>query len=170
MNPRFHCLVLGLVTLTACSDSSSGPSTGTADALSQAACDSLSMEATSVMSVLGKDEAIANALIQADAPNLIALAGPISYVALEVPTPHTDYGIFVKPAGSVTATSTTTLTEEHLDASCPDEALGDLRLHIHEFEHSILTLEGEGQVWLYFGAAGESGHGGEGGHGGHLGT
>ena len=27
-------------------------------------------------------------------------------------------------------------------------------LHIHEFDYSILTLEGEGQVWLYFGAAG----------------
>jgi len=175
MNPRFHGLVLGLVTLAACSDSSSGPSAGTADELSQTACERLSTEATSVTSVLTKDEAIGDALVQADVPNLITLAGPVSYLALEVPTPHTDYGIFVNPPGSVTATSTTTLTEEHLDASCPEEGLGDLRLHIHEFEYSILTLEGEGQVWLYFGAAGEPGHdghggeGGEGGHGGHGG-
>ena len=67
--------------------------------LSQTACDSLSMEATSVTSVLSKDEAIANALVQSDVPNLITLAGPVSYVALEVPTPHTDYGIFVNPPG-----------------------------------------------------------------------
>jgi hypothetical protein len=75
----------------------------------------------------------------------------------------------VNPPGSVTATSTTALTEEHLDASCPEEGLGDLRLHIHEFEYSILTLEGEGQVWLYFDAAGEPGHGGHGGEGGEGG-
>ncbi|MGB8222315.1 MAG: hypothetical protein WCF10_07000, partial [Polyangiales bacterium] len=68
--------------------------------------------------------------------------------------PHTDYGIFTKPPHAVTATSTTPLTEEYIDASCPDEGLGDLRLHIHEYEHSILTLEGDGEVWLYFGAAG----------------
>lgn len=171
-NPRFHGLVLGLVTLAACSDSGSGRSAGTADELSQAACDNLSMEATSVTSVLSKDDAIADALVQADVPNLITLAGPVSYVALGVPRPHTDYGIFVSPPGSVTATSTTALTEEYLDASCPEEGLGDLRLHIHEFEYSILTLEGDGQVWLYFGAAGEpghEGHGGEGGEGGHGG-
>ena len=175
MYPCSHFLVLGLVTLAACSDSSSGLSTGMTDGLSQTACERLSTEATSVTSVLTKDEAIGDALVQADVPNLITLAGPVSYLALEVPTPHTDYGIFVNPPGSVTATSTTTLTEEHLDASCPEEGLGDLRLHIHEFEYSILTLEGEGQVWLYFGAAGEPGHdghggeGGEGGHGGHGG-
>ena len=120
-------LVLSLVTIAACSDSESGLPEGTVDALSQAACDSLSMQATSVTSVLSKDEAIAGALVQAEAPNLITLAGPVSYVALDVPTQHTDYGIFAKPAGSVTATSTTTLTEEHIDASCPEEALGELR-------------------------------------------
>jgi hypothetical protein len=166
MNPRFHGLVLGLAILAACSDSGSGPSAGTADELSQAACDKLSTEATSVTSVLSADDAIADALVQVDVPNLITLAGPVSYVALEVPTLHTDYGIFAKPAGSVIATSTAALTEEHLDASCPEEGLGDLRLHIHEFAYSILTLEGDGEVWLYFGAAGEPGHGGEGGHGG----
>jgi hypothetical protein len=127
------------------------------------------MEAESITSVLDHDQAIASALVHADVPNLVTLAGPVSYVALELPTQHTDYGIFVQPPGSVTATSTSTLSEEHRDASCPDAGLGELRLHIHEFDYSILTLEGDGDVWLYFGAAGEPGHGGDGGHGGEGG-
>jgi|GEM_PF-2200899 len=160
-----YVVVLALSPMLGCSDSSGLPA-GTVDALSQEACDSLLMESTPVMSVLDEDEAIAHALVQADVPNLITLAGPVSYVALQVPTQHTDYGIFVSPPASVTATSTTTLSEEHGNASCPDAGLADLRLHIHEFDNSILTLEGEGDLWLYFGAAGEPGHGGEGGHGG----
>jgi hypothetical protein len=175
MNRRACFWVLAFAGVTGCGDSSGLPA-GTVDALSQAACDSVSMQATSVTSVLDQNQAVANALVHADEPALITLAGPTSYVALEVPTPHTDYGIFVHPAGSVTATSTTALPEEHTDASCPDEALGELRLHIHEFDYSIVTLDGatDGEVWLYFGAAGPpghdpdgaGGHGGEGGHGG----
>jgi len=175
MNRRACFWVLALAGVTGCGDSSGLPA-GTADALSQAACDSVSMQATSVTSVLDESQAVANALVHADEPALITLAGPTSYVALEVPTPHTDYGIFVRPAGSVTATSTTALPKEHGDASCPDEALGELRLHIHEFDYSIVTLDGatDTRVWLYFGAAGPpghdpdgaGGHGGEGGHGG----
>jgi hypothetical protein len=171
---RLSCIaVLALSPVVGCSDSSGGNNelpAGTLDALSQLACDSLSVEATSITSVLAEEDAIANALVHADEPTAIALAGPVSYVALEVPTPHTDYGIFVQPAGSVTATSTTALPEEHSDASCPAAGLGDLRLHIHEYEYSIVTLEGDGDVWLYFGAAGEPGHeGGGGGHDGHGG-
>jgi hypothetical protein len=153
MNRHFHLSVLALVALAACNDSTT-TTLGTVDALSQTACDSLSAQSTAVTSVLNKDDAIADALIQADAPYLITLAGPVSYVALQVPTPHTDYGIFTKPPHAVTATSTTPLTEEYIDASCPDEGLGDLRLHIHEYDYSVLTLEGDGEVWLYFGAAG----------------
>ena len=119
-------------------------------------------------SVLDKEGAIANASMGADEPMTVTLAGPVSYIALEVPTHHTDYGIFVHPPGSVVATSTTTLSEEHLNGSCPSDDLGELRVHIHEFDHSILTLEGAlgGEVWIYFGAAGAPGHGGTGGHGG----
>jgi hypothetical protein len=142
MNRLTSFLVLALGAAVGCSDSSDLPP-GTVDALSQEACDSLSTEAESITSVLDEDDAIANALAHADVPTLITLAGPVSYVALELPTQHTDYGIFVQPPGSVTATSTTTLSEEHSDASCPDAGLGDLRLHIHEFDYSILTLEGD---------------------------
>ena len=119
--------------------------------------------------MLDKADAIENALVHADAPVTVTLAGPVSYVALDIPTPHTDYGIFVQPAGSVTATSTTNLPEEQSNATCPEEALGELRIHIHEFDYTILTIEGESDVWLYFGAAGDEGHGGEGGHDGHGG-
>jgi hypothetical protein len=161
----FWVLVLGAV--TGCSDSGGLPS-GTEDALSQAACDAVPMAPDMITSVLDPSEAIADALVHSDEPTVITLAGPTSYVALEVPTQHTDYGVFVHPAGSVTATSTTALPEEHSDASCPEEALGELRLHIHEFDHSIVTLDGDtdAEVWLYFGAAGPPGHGGEGGPGG----
>jgi hypothetical protein len=160
--------MVALGALTGCNDSSGLPS-GTEDALSQAACDAVSMSADMITSVLEQDQAIDNAVVHADEPALITLAGPTSYVALEVPTPHTDYAIYVEPAGSVAATSTSALPEEHSDASCPDDQLGELRLHIHEFEYSIVTLKGstDGEVWLYFGAAGPPGHhGGEGGTGG----
>ena len=175
MDRHFPFAVLPLITLAACNDSTT-TAVGTVDALSQTACDSLSTQAIATTSVLNKDDAIANALIQADAPYLITLAGPVSYVALQVPTPHTDYGIFTKPPRAVTATSTTPLTEEYIDASCPDQGLGDLRLHIHQYEYSILTLEGDGEVWLYFGAAGPpeneggGGTGGQGGVGGQAGA
>lgn len=172
MNRRigfFGVAVLGAV--TGCGDSASGLTGGTEDALSQAACDSVSMSPDRVTSVLDRSEAIAHALVHSDEPTVITLAGSTSYVALEVPTQHTDYGVFVHPAGSVTATSTTALPEEHSNASCPDDALGELRLHIHEFDHSVLTLDGDTdeEVWLYFGAAGPPGHGGQGGEGGHGG-
>ncbi|MGB8221147.1 MAG: hypothetical protein WCF10_01110, partial [Polyangiales bacterium] len=87
MNRHFHFVVLTLITLAACNDSTS-TAVGPVDALSQTACDSLSAQSTPVASVLNIDDAIANALIQADAPYLITLAGPVSYVALQVPTPH----------------------------------------------------------------------------------
>ncbi|MGB8332517.1 MAG: hypothetical protein WCE62_20500, partial [Polyangiales bacterium] len=91
MNRLICVLVLALSPVLGCSDSSGLPA-GTIDALSQEACDSLSMEATPVTSVLDEGEAIADALVQANVPNLITLAGPVSYVALQVPTQHTDYG------------------------------------------------------------------------------
>lgn len=165
---RIAALALAMgVPTPGCSDSSGNPDLppGTIDALSESACENLTATPGSITSVLQKDEAVADAPIPADTPMMVTLAGPVSYVALEVPSPHTDYGIFVQPAGSVSATSTSNLPEEHGNASCPDADLGELRLHIHEFDHSILTLEGDGDVWLYFGAAGPSGHG-EGGTGG----
>jgi len=119
-------------------------------------------------SALDKEAAVANASMGADEPMTVTLAGPVSYIALQVPTHHTDYGIFVHPPGSVVATSATTLPEEHLDGSCPNDDLGELRVHIHEVDYGVLTLEGarDGEVWVYFGAAGPPGHGGAGGHGG----
>lgn len=158
-----------LAVVTGCSDSS-GLSGGTEDALSQQACDAASVAPEAITSVLDRDQAV-DAPVHPDEPTLITLAGPTSYVALEVPTPHTDYGIYVRPARSVMATSTTALPEEHSNPSCPDEALGELRLHIHEYEYSIVTLNGatDGEVWLYFGAAGPPGHHDEDGAGGHGG-
>lgn len=163
----FFFLTLGAA-VGGCSDANGGsgePPAGMIDALSEAACDSTSESADSINSVLDADDAIANALVHAEEPTIVTLAGPVSYVALDLPSPHTDYGLFAQPEGSVTATSTTNLSEEYQNASCPDDAMGELRIHIHEFEHTVLTLEGEGDVWLYFGAAGDPGHGGAGGHG-----
>lgn len=166
MNRRAYLWVVALGAVIGCGDSSGALPAGTVDAVSQAACDSRSTQTHTITSVVDESNATASALVHSDEPTLVALAGPTSYVALEVPTPHTDYGLFVRPAGVVTAASTTALPEEHSNASCPEEALGEFRLHIHEFDHSVLTLQGEGEVWLYFGAAGPPGHGGEGGHGG----
>jgi hypothetical protein len=162
---------------TAAVVSGCGSSSSSVDALSEAACVSFGGEAHEVTSVLEPDDAVASALVDANVPTIVHLAGPVSYVALEVPIHHVDYGIFVRPAGSVTAISTSALPEEQGNAECPETELGQLRCHIHESDHSVLTIEGDGDVWLYFGATGggghgqggEGGHGGEDGHGGHGG-
>ncbi|MEM8608599.1 MAG: hypothetical protein AAGF92_15960 [Myxococcota bacterium] len=155
---------LMILLLTACGDSESmAPSPnlpeGTADAVSLAACEGLSASPDLVTSALDRDSAIQTALVSVERPALVMRPGGTSYVALDVPSHHTDYAIYAVPAGSVVATSTTNLPDETLNASCPEEGLGELRLHIHEFDHSVLTLEGEGEVWLYFRAVGDPGHG-----------
>ena len=151
--------LLVLVMVSGCGDSASAPVADTDDALAQQACTEAEHAGETVHSVLNPDEAIEHALIHAGEPVTVDLAGPTSYLALEVPNHHSDYGVFTRPAAVLKATSTTTLPEEAHNGACTDEGLGDNRIHIHEFDYSILTLEGSGTVWLYFAQDGESGHG-----------
>jgi hypothetical protein len=146
------------VTVWGCGSTEGAPIAGSDDALAQEACAEAEHDGEAVHSVLDRDEAIEHALVHAGEPVTIELAGPTSYVALEVPHHHTDYGVFTRPAGVLRATSTTTLSEEAINGACPSESLGDNRVHIHEFDHSVLTLEGSGTVWLYFAQHGGSGH------------
>ena len=146
------------VIVSACGDTESSQVAGANDALAQEACTEAEHHAETVQSVLDKDHAIEHALVHAGEPVTIELAGPTSYAALEVPTHHTDYGVFTRPAGKLKATSTTTLSDETLNGACPESGVGDNRVHIHESDHSVLTLEGTGSVWLYFAPHGGSGH------------
>jgi len=146
------------VILLGCGETQSGTVSGGNDALAQEACAETEHDGDSIASVLTRDDAIEHALVHAGEPVTIELAGPTSYIALEVPTHHTDYGVFTRPAGVLKATSTTTLSDETLNEACPESGVGDNRVHIHEFDHSVLTLEGTGSVWLYFAPHGGSGH------------
>jgi len=149
---------LVVVTVSGCGDTQSAPVAGSDDALAQEACAEAEHDGDAIHSVLDRDDAIGHALVHAGEPITVELAGPTSYVALEVPNHHTDYGVFTRPAGVLKATSTTTLSEEAINGACAGEGLGDNRVHIHEFDHSVLTLEGSGTVWLYFAQHGGSGH------------
>ena len=147
-----------LVTISGCDGAESAPVAGSDDALAQEACAESEHDGTAIHSVLDSNEAIEHALVHAGEPVMVELTGPTSYVAVEVPNHHSDYGVFTRPAGVLKATSTTTLSKEANNGACPDEGLGDNRVHIHEFDHSVLTLEGAGSVWLYFAQDGGGGH------------
>jgi len=151
------CSVAAVV-ISGCGESPSGIVSGTDDALAQEACREADHRGDTVRSVLNQDDAIEHALVHVGEPVSVELAGSTSYIALEVPSHHTDYGVFTRPAGVLKATSTTTLSSETLNGACPDTGVGDNRIHIHEFDHSILTLEGTGSVWLYFARHSGSGH------------
>lgn len=166
MKVLFFFAISGVV-ISACGDTQSGSQIiGTNDALAQEACAEVEHPTETVQSVPNKDDAIEHALVHVGKPVTIELGGPTSYVALGVPHHHTDYSIFTQPAGVLKGTSTTTLSDEALNGACTDAGMGDNRLHIHEFDHSVLTLEGSGNVWLYFAQDGGEGHGGAGGAGG----
>jgi hypothetical protein len=150
--------VAAVAWLAGCGDSGSNDVVGADDGLAQEACAETMHQAETVQSALSPDEAIDESTVHVGEPVNIELAGPTSYVALEVPSPHTDYAIFTQPAGVLQATSTTNLSEEVINGACPQDDMGDNRLHIHEFEYSVLTLEGAGTVWLYAAQAGASGH------------
>lgn len=151
------------VALTGCAENDGGMVAGMNDALARDACAEVEHTGEVIRSVLHRDDAIEQALVHAGEPVTVELAGPTSYVALEVPSHHTDYGVFTRPAGVVRATSTTTLHVEALNGACPERGVGEHRIHIHEFDHSVLTLVGSGRVSLYFAIAGVSGHGEDGG-------
>ena len=157
MRVLYFCGVTAVMGL-GCGETQSGTAAGVNDALAQEACVEAEHEGDTIASVLAREEAIEHALVHAGEPVTIELAGSTSYVALEVPTHHTDYGVFTRPARVLKATSTTTLLDETLNRACPESGVGDNRVHFHEFDHSVLTLEGTGSVWLYFAHHGGSGH------------
>lgn len=157
------------VVVSACGEPQSSDVVGMNDALAREACSEAAHPGERIHSVLETEDAVGQALVHAGRPVTVELVGPTSYVAVEIPNHHADYAIFTQPAEVLEGTSTTNLPQEALNGACVNARMGDNRLHVHEFDHSVLTLRGSGTVWLYFAQDGQPGHGGAGGVAGHHG-
>lgn len=139
------------------------------DELARAACHGLHGDATMIHAALDASEA-EGMIHPGEGTYRIHLpdGGP-SFVNLMLPTPHTDWAIFVDHPGVVVSVMNHgsgdrfDVTPENPNEACPDDMRVDARVHMHTEGHHVVELAADGAREILFQIESESGHD-DGGH------
>lgn len=140
------------------------------DELARAACHGLPGEGTVVEASL--DMGGGDMMSPGDTTWVVHLPeGGTSYANLMLPSPHTDWAVFVDHPGvvvSITNPETNDrfdVTPENPNEACPDDMRVDARVHIHTEGHHVVEFSGDGAREIRFQIVNEAGghaHGGDG--------